>query len=352
MKTCTRRVLVISIMLATGADTYGEEQPHPGRGIERATSRFEFDNDLYFNTDNGITGSWSYQRHSSVGPDWHLDGVPAFINRLGSHIPGLNAPGLKHRSSLSIGQVVQTPDKISEPALIKNDIPYAGALALQFTWYSFNDSDFSGAELVTGVVGPASLGKQGQTAAHKLLRRNRPRGWSNQLQNEPIVNFNIMRKHKIARAGSPAGWAFDATLNANACLGNMFTQASSSVEMRFGHNMPGGFTFVPDPIGFSLNYKASLAPPDPHRTSFYSSLVLRGTGVLHNIFLDGNTFRASHSVDKEPVFGEAILGLHVEKQSWSVHLNVSVASKEVNTSQATDVDGGRMIGSATLEWRH
>jgi len=134
------------------------------------------------------------------------------------------------------------------------------------------------------------------------------------LKSEPVINFNYMRKRKIWRRGDPAGLSFDTAINGNVGLGNLVTQASTALEMRFGHNMPRGFVYVPDPIGWSMHYKALLRPANPRAASFYATLVLRGSAFAHNIFLDGNTFSDSHSVDKEPLAGQAIAGLHYEKR--------------------------------------
>jgi hypothetical protein len=322
------------------------------RGVERPTHSFKFSNDLYFGTDSGITGSLALQKHSSVARSWQaVEGLPHFIDRWGPKIPTITAEGLFYRSSFALGTITQTPDEIQRSELIKNDVPYAGVLALEASWYGFNDDEFRGFEFVVGVLGPAALGKQLQTTAHKLTGANRPRGWRHQLKNEPIINLNYMRKKKISRMGNPTGWAFDTAFSGNASLGNLVTKVTSSIEMRWGHNMPQGFTFIPDPIGFGMNYKAALKPANPRAAAYYGSLTLRGTGVLYNVLLDGNTFRNSHSVDKEPVFGEVIFGFHYERESWSVHLDTVFATDEVNTSQVTDVDNGRMIGSLTIEWR-
>jgi len=58
-----------------------------------------------------------------------------------------------------------------------------------------------------------------------------------------------MRKQKIWRWGTPAGISFDTAVNGMSVWGNMFTQASVALEMRLGHNMPGGFVSVPDLLG-------------------------------------------------------------------------------------------------------
>ena len=150
---------------------------------------------------------------------------------------------------------------------------------------------------------------------HSLTDSEDPKGRDNQLSTEPVLNFNYMRKQKIWRYGNPVGLSSDITVNGNVGLGNLFTQASTVLEMRFGLNMPKGFVYIPDPIGFSMHYNASLKPSNTQASSIYATLVMLGSIFGYYLFLDGNTFRDSHSVEKEPLVGQMIAGIHYEQQN-------------------------------------
>jgi len=320
--------------------------------VESATWRFEFDNDVFFNKDNKISSGWSLQKHSAVAVSWEaLEAVPGFVRYWGKAIPTLTEDGLVYRAGIAIGQVIQTPEELSRSDLIEDDVPYAGALTLQATWYAFNDDEFRGFEITVGVVGPPSLAEQSQRTVHKLIGVTDPKGWDHQLKTEPVINLNYMRKQKIWRRGNPAGLSFDTAVNGTVALGNLFTQASAELEVRFGHNMPRGFVYVPDPIGMSMHYMATLKPANPRAASLYASLVLRGSAFAHNIFLDGNTFRDSHSVDKEPLVGMAVAGLHYERKSWGIHFSIMESSDDVDTSKAPAAEGRERLGSIDIEWR-
>ena len=320
--------------------------------VEQETWRFEFDNDIFFNKDNKISSGWSVQKHSAVARSWTaLEGVPGFVRRWGKEVPTLTAEGLVYRAGIAIGQIIQTPEDLSRNDLIEDDVPYAGALTLQATWYAFNDDELRGFEITAGVVGPPSLAEQTQKTVHKLIGSPDPKGWGHQLKTEPVVNFNYMRKQKLWRGGNPADLSSDTAINGNVGLGNLFTQASVALEIRFGQNMPRGFVYVPDPIGLSMHYKATLNPVNSHKASFYGTLVLRGSAFAHNIFLDGNTFRDSYSVDKEPLVGLVVAGLHYERKNWGIHFNVVASTNDVDTDDAPDAEGRERLGSITIEWR-
>jgi len=320
--------------------------------VESATWRFEFDNDIVFNKDNKISSGWSLQKYSAVASSWEtLEDVPHFVRNWAKVIPGLKEEGLVYRAGIAIGQIIQTPNDLSRSDLIENDVPYVGALTLQATWYAYNDIEFRGFEIVIGIVGPPSLAEQTQKTVHNLVGADEPMGWDNQLSTEPLINFNYMRKLKLYHHGNPAGLSFDTTISANAGLGNLFTQASVAVEIRFGSNMPGGFVSIPDPIGLGVHYLASLKPAKANSASFYTSLVLRGSAFAHNLFLDGNTFRDSHSVDKEPLVGLLIAGLHYEQKNWGIHFGIMISSKNVDTSTANVAESNERLGTINIEWR-
>ncbi len=347
--------MVIYLLLFAGT-ACGADPPrcktYQPTGIERTTWRFEIDNDVLFDKDNQISSGWSVQKHSAVAKSWEeLKGLPKFIRQWGAALPTLTDEGLRYRAGIAVGQIIQTPDDDSRRDFNKDDVPYAGALTAQASWYAFNDDEFRGFELTLGVVGSPSLAEQTQKLAHTITGNDEPKGWDHQLKTEPVLNLNYMRKQKVWRRGNPADWAADVSVDGHAGIGNMFTQASVALECRWGYNMPRGFASVPDPIGLSIHYIAALTPANPQAGSFYATLVLSGSAVVHNIFLDGNTFRDSHSVDKEPLVGLAVAGLHYERKNWGIHFNVVASTDDVDTDDAPDAEGHERLGSITVEWR-
>jgi len=81
------------------------------------------------------------------------------------------------------------------------------------------------------------------------------------------------------------------------------------------------------------------------------TLVLRGSAFAHNIFLDGNTFSDSHSVEKEPLVALAVAGLHYERYNWGIHFNVMISSDNVDTTKAPAAEGRERLGTFDIEWR-
>ncbi|MCD6294799.1 MAG: DUF2219 family protein, partial [Deltaproteobacteria bacterium] len=59
----------------------------------------------------------------------------------------------------------------------------------------------------------------------------------------------------------------------------------------------------------------------------------------------------SHSVDKEPLVGLVIGGLHYERKNWGIHFNVMASTDDVDTDDAPDAEGRERLGTITVEWR-
>jgi len=332
-----------------GLHAYGETKSSSGAVAtfpDHSSWHFEFSNDVFFLSDNNISNGMSFQYNSAAAQDWStMKGVPGFLRRLGRLVPASSAKHIAHRFSLAVTQTLQTPDDLNRVDLIPEDVPYAGILTLQACWYAYDDTRFNALEATVGVVGSLSLAGQAQEAAHKLLKCTVPQGWDNQLPNEPLLNISYLHKGKIWDTS-----VTDAAIAWNVTLGNYFTQASADIELRLGTNLPGGFLYVPDPICYNMHYQATLKPPRPDRCSLFGSLVFRGTALAHNIFLDGNLLRKSHSVDRKAMSGQIVAGLHLTYRSWGIHLYASF-STPLDYRDGDREDKKDRIGGFILEWR-
>jgi len=343
-------IALAMLLGVTGEAWASERDPHLH---EAARYRFEFDNDAFVGSDNQFSSGWSFQYHSATAEDWHSLETPAdWLARFGEHLPSLQDADLVKRFSLSVGQIIQTPAMLSKRELIPNDVPYAAVIAAQATWLSYNDSEFHGFEVSAGVVGPAALGEPSQNLVHRAIGINEARGWSNQLGNEPVFNLNYMRKKKFYRYRNPSGIEMDATLDGHAALGTLFTLAAVRVETRFGRNMPGGFSYSPDPIGHSMIYAASLPPAAPSDSSLYGSLSGSVIAVAHNLLLDGNVFQSSHSIKKEPYLFLLRAGIHYETPDWGAHMEWTLTTDTVETASLNAAeDADNTFGTIMFEWK-
>ncbi len=210
--------------------------------------------------------------------------------------------------SLILGQNIFTPEDITNPNLIVNDRPYAGWLYLGVGLIKRHKSGriwvFDTLELDLGIVGPESYAEDVQTWWHKNITDSpRPAGWNHQLKNEPGLLVNLERKWRLELTPENyEGIQVDFLPSVGAALGNVYTYASVGGMFRLGVNLPvdyGPPRIRPGAQGsdfFQFNKKKPV--------SWYAYAGVEGRALAVNIFLDGNTFTDSHSVDKKYFVGD------------------------------------------------
>lgn len=258
------------------------------------------ENDLFANTDrhytNGIRLSWL----SSEGriPEWVKDAADWFP---------LFPEGGKRRVGFSLGQSMFTPRDISIDPPEPDDRPYAGFLYGGVGLVSDTGSRLDTLELQLGVVGPASLAEEAQKLVHSITGSQQPKAWDTQLENEPAIVLTYERKWRGLWEFSPFGFGADITPHVGGSIGNVYTHATAGFMLRIGEDLPSDYG--PPRIRPSLPGSDFFVPTQSF--GWYLFAGVEGRAVARNIFLDGNTFEDSRSVDKKHFIGDAQAGIAV-----------------------------------------
>lgn len=280
------------------------------------TVNLYFENDLFAETDqdytNGIRLSW-------VSPDL-TDYIkdPALPNWLRSVNKRLkffhdSSKGLQRNLVFSIGQTIYTPEDIDARSVVQDDRPYAGWLFTSFAYQSKDQEQLDTLEVNLGVVGPAALGQEAQDFIHDLRGFEKFNGWDNQLENELGLLLLYEHKHKFINNTPRDGrFGYDLIGHAGIALGNVGTYINFGGELRWGWLIPNDFgTSAVRPGGDNSAPGAVWDPrinaPGMIGLHFFATFDVRA--VAHDIFLDGNTFEDSHSVDKKPLVADAAIGI-------------------------------------------
>ncbi len=206
----------------------------------------------------------------------------------------------------SIGQLMMTPDNIERSDLIENDRPYAGVLfgRVNRTWrFDSWAQDFG---ILFGIVGPSSQADDVQEEVHEMQGINEPQGWEHQLKDEPVLNLDYEYRHGFEMLTLDSGRCIDWTIYSGAAVGNLFTAAKGGTVLRIGRNLPGESANSLYRGGQSGVPNIESNGPD---TSLYMLFGVEGHYVFHSIFLDGNTWKDSHSVDRIPAQGAVFCGV-------------------------------------------
>jgi len=219
------------------------------------------------------------------------------------------------RYAAALGQSMFTPEDLTRTDLIRDDRPYAGWLFGSFGLVlGPHDEQKVGSvafdrietlQLTLGMVGPASASDRTQKFVHSVINAQKPRGWRNQLKNEPGFILEYESKARW-EAFNFFGLEADLMPSAGFALGNIHTYASTAMTFRFGSRLANDFG--PPRIRPSIAGSEFYDPSDDERLGAYFFVSLGGRAVARNIFLDGYTFRSSHSVDREIWVGDVQLG--------------------------------------------
>ncbi|MBW2631444.1 MAG: lipid A deacylase LpxR family protein [Deltaproteobacteria bacterium] len=303
-----------------------------------STVTLYMENDFFYKTDRQYTHG---MKLSWISPDLtdYRDNplVPAWSYSLIERLPFINEPGYQRSVSLSLGQNMYTPEEIERSDLIKDDRPYAGITYLAVGFHSKNGRQMDTLEFDVGIVGPHSYVEQFQKVSHRWVAATDPQGWEHQLHDEPIINVFFERKWRLLRTEYNRGLGFDFIPHIGGGLGNAFTGANAGGEIRFGWNLPNDFgTYIIRP-GSDSNAPVDNTDPRLYslfrRAGVHLFFAVDGTAVAHNILLDGNTFRDSHSVDKKHFVACFVGGIGFIVNRFKITYSHVYQTKEFKTQE-------------------
>jgi hypothetical protein len=300
---------------------------------------------LYFNSDKHYTQGF---RLSYLGPDVRPDSFWNGPFDLLGGIPTVFPGGRRERSrryALEFGQSIFTPKEISVRPPDPRDRPYAGWLYGGISFLQDTDRRIlENFEIQAGLVGPGSLGKEVQNDFHQFIDIGQAQGWSSQLQNEPGILISYERKLRLPLLGNGAN-GIDVIPEAGGTVGNIFTYAQIGGLLRIGKNLQvdyGPTRIRPALSGTDYFNGDYLDGP----FGFYLYAGVQGRAVGRNIFLDGNSFRTSRSVDKKNLVADFQAGFAV---FWSTAIKVDFSvvrrTAEFYGQRTPDV-----IGAASLSF--
>lgn len=250
--------------------------------------------------------------------------------------PGLSGAELSY-SAYRFSHQLYTPEDIESEGLQQEDRPYAAVLSGGITLVSVKQEDwlrnFSTLTIDAGLVGQGAGGEKIQREVHRVTNSDTPRGWANQLENEPFVNLGYEKRWWFRN--NLSGLELEYGPSAGGAIGNLYTYASSGVGLRIGRGLSrsmGPSSVAPVTSGVSF-FDLS------QEVSWYLFTNVEGRYMAHNMLLDGNTFKSSHSVDKENLVGDVQLGVALIWHRWQVSFTNVWRSREFKSQEKHDQFG-------------
>lgn len=263
------------------------------------------DNDLFGGgTDRYYTNGFQFYYVTGDRPTY------GNLDWLANLVPWIGADGVR-RYGFAIGQNMYTPSDITRPNPDPTDRPYAGWLYGRLSVIAEAPRQVDRIDLDLGVVGPASLAEQTQKAVHKVVPGARkPQGWDYQLHDEPGIILSVEHVWREERPARLGPFEVDLSPHVAASVGNVLTFAGAGATLRLGGNMPA-------PVG-ALIMRPTTSIPYQDTTEaragrpafgWYVYASGEARAIARNIFLDGNSFRDSRSVNKNPLVAAFQLGV-------------------------------------------
>lgn len=333
---------------------------------EKWSCGFNYENDLI---GDGLDRYYSHghQLYCQTGARYEDWGPFRGLRWLGQYTPWFKEQGTNMRGALSFGQKMFTPADIRNSQQQMNDRPWAGWSYLGFGFLADhrkikNDADSNSSndfdtesfldtlELQIGMVGEASQVDHIQTWVHKNITSSpEPQGWHHQLDNELGVVLSYRREWQHIEGSGH----FDILPSLGFAVGNVYDYLNAGLILRVG-------------TGLDRDYGPPRIPPGPPGSGFirpktedlnclglgnmfdcYLFGGVEGRAVGRNIFLDGNTFSSSHSVGKEPLVGEFMVGAAFTFKKIRISLTKVFRSKEFKSQPRPS-----SFGILNLTWHY
>jgi lipid A 3-O-deacylase len=324
------KTAILSMALATALSAAADD---------KRTISLTLENDSFFGTDRYYTQGTrlQYMHLPNHVPDWVGSSLTNFLT-LGMGVKQTRMGG-------ALSQELYTPSRLRPSAPILTDRPYAGHLHGSFILR--RSGPFEGIsglsvqdefEVNLGIVGPEALGKETQKWWHSMWDYIDPQGWGNQLKTEPAFQMFFDRAFRFG-VETENFWGIECIPHVKAAVGTVYDYAEFGTTIRAGFNLPKDF--VRSPLE-TYSTHPSDNPPD---WSWYLFGGMDGRVVGHNMFLDGNNWRTSQSIDKELFVADFRGGMGVRYKSLEWVLSAVHRTREFK-GQVADEN----FLSVTTQW--
>ncbi len=308
---------------AQGADDGASCRASQAPPRARPSVSLILENDAIQGPDRDYTNGLGVMYSGPLEDCWPLLGLTARADRLFGRLvfdflPGVSEGGEWRPASqvtATLAQQMFTPLDIDRANPDPADRPYAGWLYGSIGYIGEAERPASPGSPVTvrllsvtrldlGIVGPASGAGALQRFYHRVMEFDHiPSGWDYQLSNEP--GLVVRHERTVAAIRDLGPFQVEASANAGLALGNVITDASAGAGLRFGRNVRVDYG--------PPRFRPGLSGPNTFTAgggnwAAYVFVTGGGRAVARNIFLDGNTFADSRSVEKRNFVWEYQMG--------------------------------------------
>lgn len=337
-------LLLAQLVLTLSAPCQAQDQK---QSFENSIPENILDNGRRFltlTTENDLYATRSDQNYTNGIRATYFDAgakPPKLASLLAEYIPTFH---VNKTTSVyySLGQNLYTPEDITARTPDPKDRPYSAFLYGTAGLTSITDNHIDDMELTLGIVGPLALGEETQKAVHDLVKAKDPSGWDHQLKNEAGLILSWQRRWPESYARDFGPFYFRFSPHVGASLGNVYTYGTGGVSAQL---TPKRFKWQSTPLrvrpAMPGNGFFSVAD-NQFSWSLFAGVEERA--VARNIFLDGNSFESSPSVNKKTFVTDANTGITLTYGRTQIAYTINWRSKEFDGQDDPSIFGALSIG--------
>jgi hypothetical protein len=174
---------------------------------------------------------------------------------------------------------------------------------------------------------------------HKYTNSPDPRGWKNQLKTEPGLVLSWERRYPGRYSLDLDKIWIDVSPSFGLTAGNVYTHAAAGLSFQIGPEYQR-WQDMPLRVRPSMPGTGFFVPTSLSRVGWSVFGGVEGRAVARNIFLDGNSFRDSHRVDKNYFVYDLNAGLSLTYGPVRTSYTVVKRSSEFKGQDKDAVFGG------------
>ena len=268
------------------------------------TFNISWDNDLLLGLDEGYTNGIRLSYLSAPASDSKSRSAAAARHTAEelAALPQIKSPGKDQALSLSLRQLMITPEDISREQPSFNDLPYAGYLSVSSTLWSWDTSIITGYGAHLGVVGPESGAEATQKWVHKLTGSEEPQGWDHQLGTDVVGGVQATHARKFWESGQNEELEQQLAWVSSAMLSSFRSHGRIGSVWRLGENLP--INFIPDYAGTS----SAIGMPSAINGAGHGWSIFLGLGLEYVAYSYLEDNAEPYQFEQSPLLLQAGLG--------------------------------------------
>lgn len=305
--------------------TFEEKIPNEIKKKRERFLTFTFENDLFSGQDANYTNGALISYFDTKFE------VPKHVENILKNTPIFQINDMTS-VTYSLGHNLYTPADITTKTPDPADRPYAAFLYGSMQLSTISGDHINNLELTAGIVGPSALGEPIQEEVHSLVDTRDPSGWDHQLKDEPALMLSYQRLWPEKYALNLNDYHLRVTPNWGITLGNVYTYAAIGSTFQF---VPEKYKWQSTP----LRVKPSIPgngyfhiPENAFSWSLFGGF--EGRAIARNIFLDGNSYKDSPSVQKKTFVSDANAGVNFTFGRIQTSFTINWRSREFNNGKS------------------